>query len=488
MSLTNAAAQRGTSPSHVQGAGSEALMLPSDMLRDNPRALMKYYKTYKLSPTFLSKLRVLGFVEGKQYPYIEHYEDIRPRHNFTVGSVITAATGAGQPIVIQLSADDMLQLADGFGYGSRPRETETVMFSDQNEYRITVKDITHNPHYLTITPTDKTVNANTAIVAGASAVIVGPIKGEGTGQVKGLLPRYSKYQNTFAIMDESDLTSGTFMTLKSPFVPVDGKPGYYYVKGIEDADIRHERNKSMRCVIGKLMNNASDVSSKLQGTVQIKGTEGLIPFARTYGLDDPFANLAAYTIEDFYAMAGYFRELQVGTDEFGVWQGWKFGQRTDHLLKDYLSDTFVSYVGQQYMGDALKNSNMSAKEMFVTVGFKGINVDNTNFLFSGLGELDDVDVNKAGLGYNRSQLVAPLGYFSDKKTNRQTPIMGYEYRDNPEIGYSRENEIWRQGGAGPEKMVTKTSEFDVMESFFRSEIGTHFGNGLHMIWQHTLAE
>jgi len=483
---------QGAGPSHVQGGAAEVLLTPGDYFRNNPAEQAMYFRQHGLRPTFLHKLQVLGFKKGTQARYIEHWEEPQVTETFKIGSVVTAAGGAGQAIVLALSADSMRAMDDDMGgiqYGSRPRATETFVMPDQIEYRITSKNEAVNPHQITVIPTVASVNANTALVAGATAYIIGPVKAEATGQVKGLTPWVYKYTNTFAIVDDTDLVSGTIMTIKSPYAPVPGKPAYFYLKGVEDAEKRHERAKGLRAVHGTTFDNASDYSEKFAKTFKMKGTEGLLQFARSYGLDDTFNNIASYTLDDIFSIANYFADLQLPYGDIAVMQGSTMKAKTDVLLKDFVSDTFVNYGGDEYMGKSLEAARMEAPQydaskLFVNFGFGGFHFGGFNFLFTGLNELNNP---APGFNWKQWQLAVPMGFFADKRKDKDnmTPIMGYEYRENPEIGYSRENEIWHIGGAGP-AMVNKCSEFDAKESFFRSEFGTHFSHGKWWVVQRPL--
>lgn len=487
----NAAAQQGTGPSHVQGGTAEVLMTPGDYFRNNPAEQAQYFRKNALRPTFLHKLKVLGYSKGTQARYMEHFEEPQVKEYFKIGAVVTAATGVGESIVVSVSADSMYSWGDDMGgtqNGSRPRATETFILPDLNEYRIITKNENVVPHQLTIKPTNKAINANTKVVAGASCYIIGPIKAEATGQVKGLTSRFYKYTNTFAIVDETDLVSGTAMTIKSPFAPIPGKPNYFYIKGFADAEVRHERAKGLRAVHGRKMDNAVDFSEKFGKNFAFKGTEGLLEFATTYGFDDPFNNLGEVTVQDQFAIAKYYADLQLPYGDIVVMQGSNAAEKTDVLLKDYIDNSVVSYVGDEYMGSALAAARMDspeydAKKMFVSFGFKGFHFGGFNVIYTGLNEL-----NNATPGFNLKdwQIAAPMGLFSDKRSDAMTPIMGYEYKTNPEIGYSRENEIWHIGGAGP-SIVNKCSEFDVKESFIRSEFGPHFSHGQWYLVQRPLS-
>lgn len=457
-------------------------MTPGDYFRNNPAEQVQYFKKNGLRPTFLHKLKVLGYSKGTQARYMEHFEEPQVKETFKIGTIVTPATAPGGVIVVALHAESMYAWNDDMGgtqNGSRPRATETFILPDMNEYRIESKNEDVVPHQITIKPTRKTVNANTSVVAGASAYIIGPIKAEATGQVKGLTSHFYRYTNTFAIVDETDLTSGTAMTIKSPFAPIPNMPNYFYIQGFADAEVRHERSKGLRAVHGNTFDNATQFSQEFNKTFPIKGTEGLLQFATSYGMDDRFTTLSEIELEDEFAMVQYYSDMQLPYGDIIVLQGSERAKRTDVILKDFVDNSVVEYASDEYMGSALSKARMSnpeydGKRLFVNFGFRGFHFQGYNVIYTGIQELNN---STPGFRLKEWQLATPMGLFADKRSEVSTPIMGYEFKNNPEIGYSRENEIWHIGGAGPASIVNKCSEFDVKKSMIRSEFGPHFSHG-----------
>jgi hypothetical protein len=82
-------------------------------------------------------------------------------------------------------------------------------------------------------------------------------------------------------------------------------------------------------------------------------------------------------------------------------------------------------------------------------------------------------------------IAAPLGRAGEQAD--KTPYLGYEYRGT--AGYSRENEVWCDSGAGSKAIIRKgdlfkTSEFDAHRTYLRSEIAPHFALGEQFIVMH----
>lgn len=439
---------------------------------------MEYFRSYGEKPTFLQKIQQLGFSRAVQGPVTGHYEEPRPTHTFTIGAVVTPPTDPkpGKTMVVAIKSTDMVSYttpANQVVLGSRPRAGETFMLTDHNEYIIMLKNEQVNPHQLTIKCVDETVDPSVAAVANARAFIIGSVKGEATGQIKGLTQRHIKYENTFVIVDDTAFASGTYLTTASPFIPVKGKPGYFYTKDFRDVEIRHERSKSNRILFGKPFTGVTDYSDPLGRDVPISGTEGFLYFAESYGFTDPYTD-NNYQITDFDGAAAYYEERRVPSSDIVVWQGYTLNQQLENTFKTYLDNTFVNYVADKYMGAKVKGSNIDAKQMFIDIGFSGIRKGNFNFIFTQLDELNDIEgAGDPAFDYKKRQYMSPIGFLNNKRSDPGTPLMGYEYRGVPG-GYSRENEIWKTGGAGP---ITKTSEFDVMSCYMRSEIAAHFSLG-----------
>jgi hypothetical protein len=472
------ALQQRTTPSQFQGGSAEVILLGSDLLRDKPQYLMEYFRSYGEKPTFLQKVQSLGFSRAVQGPVTGHYEEPRPTHTFTIGAVVTApsAPTAGKDIVVSVKSTDMVNYTTPAGQtviGSRPRAGETFMLADHNEYYIRTKNEQVNPHQLTVRCVDQTVDPTLAVVANARAFIIGSVKGEATGQIKPLVQRHIKYENTFVIVDDTAFASGTYLTTASPFIPVKGKPGYFYTKDFRDVEVRHERSKSMRILFGKPFTGINDYSDPLGRDVPISGTEGFLYFAETYGFKDPYPT-GAYSVADFDALSSYYEDRRVPSTDIVLFQGSALNRQLENTFKTYLDNTFVNYVADKYMGAKVKGTGMTASDMFISIGFSGIRKGSFNYIFTPMDEFNDIEgAGDPAFDYKQRQYAAPVGLLNNKRSDPGTPLLGYEYRGVPG-GYSRENEIWKTGGAGP---IQKTSEFDVMSCYMRSEIAAHFSLG-----------
>lgn len=481
-------------PSVVESGSGEIILTATDILKDKPQHLTRLFQQYGRKTPFLSKVRMMGFSRGVGGPETGHYEEPRETRTFKVGSIIAApaAPEAGKNMTIELASTDMYTYTDSLGnphYDSRPRKFEEVKTVTGKSYVIVDKDKTVNPHRLILRPGKTTYDATVDITANAMLFIIGPERGEGSGGVAPLDERYQKYTNTFTIMKEKKLFSGTYLTTEAPFTfeEIEGKSNLFYLRGIEKFDVRHAYNKSMKYIFGEQHNNIIDDGSQLETDVPVYGTEGMLDFVSNYGFTDEYgASTVDYTIDDFWAISGYAEERRLPGNKLVALQGYKLNHKLNQLLKDYFDNTMIKYVSETYMSDILSDEQISPEGLFATIGFRGLSVGSYDYLFTGLDEFNDIEGGgAAGFKYNQGQLILPLGTFRNAKANKMEngasyPFLGYEYRSAG--NYSRENEMWKHGGAGP---ITKTTEFDIMNCELRTEFATHFGMAEYWIWQKT---
>lgn len=474
---TNTGLQQGTAPSHFQSGSGEIILVGNDLLKDKPQYLTQLFQTYNEKTPFLYKMKSMGFSRAVQGPVTGHYEEPRKTNVFTIGDIVTApgAPTVNKDMTIAVDAADMVSFTNINNQtivGSRPREGEIFMTKDKALFWIVTKDETQNPHQMVVRPAKTGSDTVASIIEGDKVFIIGVFKAEATGQPDPLTERYYKYENTFAIMKETKVFSGTYLTTASPFAPVAGKPGFFYVKGIQQVTVDHEKQKSQAVVFATPFGNLTELSA-LGHVAPVNGTDGLVYFAETYGITDGFGTLAQYDLDDFYAKSTYYEQRRVAGNDIVLMEGYQMSNRQDVVLKDFLDGSHVDYTAAKYMGNVLNSSGMSKEDMFVTLGFRGARIGSYNYLKMTIDEFNDIQ--GAGIfDFGQWEIAVPYGFFKNKQKDEKLPIMGYEYRGRE--GYSRENEIWRNGGAGDDSVV-KSSDLDVANWYLRSEMGTHFSHG-----------
>lgn len=471
-----------TQPSTIQTGLADTLMTQADFLRNNTHILNEFFNTYDGYTTFAAKMRAFGWAKPMPVstPITEHYFHTREKRSFTVGSIITASTGVGGDIVIALSAGDMRTITGLDGVVrrfSRPRKSETIQLADRKNYKIIAKNQTTNPHQLTIRPKDKLVDPGTAVIVNAKAMILAPTTAEATGQPKSVENTYGKYENRFAIVKEQALTSGTAKTTRSPLRSIEGQPTYWYVKDVEEATVRHELNKSRILLFDSLGDNIQVYSQDFDENLPDMGTEGFIQYATTAGQVNEYTDLDSYDMDEFDEVAAFYKSKMISTSTVLVWQGHRIGARVENVLIDYIAEkSFVDYVSGNFMKSALqsfKDEGYTADDMFVSLGFRGVRKNQINFIFSTLNELNDEEGGGI-FDYPDWQFFLPFGMTKDAKNKKVSlPYLGFEYRAQESGGYSREDVLYKTGGAA----ITNKDEFDVERTSFISEIALHCANG-----------
>lgn len=490
--ISNPGLQQGLEPSHIESAQGDVFILGTSLLQDNPQLLSTYFKQAGYPMTTLSKISTFGWgrlnKKGIEGPITGHYEKPRPNELFTVGSVISTT---GNEIVIALSEDDMVTETTTFATTvfSRPRVTEVWQFkAGGHQYRIIAKDTTVNPHQLTLQADTTGVDPDDEIVAGSKGFYVATLKGEGTGQVEPLRVRQYKYQNTFWITDETDITSGSHMTTAVKFNPVPGS-NLLWLEGLADMEMRHEQAKGNLWMFGANSNAWQDYSQPLKSNVPVPGTQGLLNYTLENGYDleyDP----NDFGEDDIYAMAQYFNDIRVASNEILLLQGYGINRRIEKFWSEKFNYNWVIGLSDRYMGEGIKNSRMSDKNgsfteegLFVNLGVKGFAMGNFTFLQTEAPEFSYAQ-GAGAVGYSDWMIAAPMG---QSKDSDKTPYLGYEWRGTE--GYSRENEVWCETGAGSRAITRKgdfykTSEFDAHRTYLRSEIAPHFALGEQFIVMH----
>lgn len=473
-------------PSHVESAQGDVFVLGSTLLQDNPQLLSTYFKESGYPPTTMSKIRMFGMgklvEKGVEGPITGHYEKPRPKDLFTVGDIISVT---GNQIVVELAEEDMLVQTNnpiGTTIFSRPRVTEVVQFQmNGTMYRIIEKDSTVNPHQITMEADTASVDPEDDIVIGSVGNIFSNVKGEATGQIEPLRPVRYKYENTFWIADETDITSGTHLTTTAPFQTVPGT-NLIWKEGFKDAEMRMEQKKGHTWMFGKKATAWTDYSDPLKSEVPIPGTQGLLDYALENGLDLEYDN-ADFDADDLYAMSNYFHDIRVPSNEIMLIQGYNVNQKIEKFFSDKYNYNWVVGLSDRYMAEGVRNarrydSGFTEEGLFVNLGVRGFALGNFDFLQTSAPELDYIG-GAGAIGGKDWMIAAPFGYAGASADNK--PFLGYEWRGTP--GYSRENELWMNGGAGNDRVV-KSSEFDVQNTYMRSEFAPHFALGENFIVMH----
>lgn len=456
-------------------SGNADFLLKTDMLRRAPGAYRELAQQYQQPVLLIEILDSLGLtgVRSKAHksPYVDFYFAHDDDRYFAIGTVATPQVSAGDPVTVNLAAGEM-KVQDNRRF-SRPRKMELIQDKYGNNWKITNK-ITNtgmNPHQLVLTPMSSTTAAT--FTASDRFFIIGPEGAEATGQPKGLVRDWGMYSNKFAIMKETHLTSGTNMTTDQfGLYQVPGLSKWAYVEGIDEASIRHDRNKSSVIVHGQLGDNVLDYSPDFDTDVLDHSTEGLIEAIETQGVSQTYDEAAGYDLSDLKRATARLRQMRLNAADIAVIQGPTAASNVQEAIVDYLGkEVNIKYFAKKYLGQRYKGGErFSAEDYFISMGFNGARIDNYNLIFREATELSSLygdDAYTGGVNYDTYQFFIPLTVRKDAKTNATMPSMQLLHRGQDAGGYQRLNEIWRTGGAGP---IQKTDEWDVMRCFLRSEI------------------
>lgn len=465
-----------TRPYRVEG-GHADFMLKTDVVRRTPgafRELAELYQQPVLFTEILDSLNLATITSSK--PGQTPWEDFHFAHDddryFAIGSVVTPQTDPGDPITVALAASEM-KVENG-RRTSRPRKSEKII--DKKGLNWTIKQKIVNvaagqPHQLVLEPALKTTTAT--FLANDRFAILGPTTAEAAGQPTGLVKDFGIYTNRYLIAKETDLTSGTNMT--TDVAAIYGVPGlskYAYIDGIDEASIRHERNKSSLLVHAQISDNWTDYSPDFDAQIDDHNSEGFIQSAELQGHTQTWDVAAGYDMDDFKRAVAKYRQMRLNASDVAVIQGGVVAEDVQDALKDLMgNEVNMKYFTERYIKQRYKSGErFSAEGLFAQFGYNGVGYGNYKFIFREATELNSMfgdDGYKADVDFATYQFFVPLFTRKDSKTNATMPSIQMRHRGQSAGGYQRLNEIWRTGGAGP---IQKTDEWDVMRCYFRSEV------------------
>lgn len=467
--------------------GHADFLAQTDMLKRSPAAYKELVEAYGHTNLFTDLLESLGFISFQnskphQSPFATFYFKEEDERFIIVGSVITAQTGAGANVVLALASSQM-GTVNGRAI-SRPRKNETLIDKNGAQWKIVAKNTTVTPHQITIRPALAT-NATT-FAANDRFAILGPRYAEATGQPTGLVDQYGDYINRFAIYKETQLTSGTNMTTKENWFTVPGLEGYAYQKGFADAEVRHEVNVSKGLVFDRLSDNLTDFSPDFDTDVPDHGTEGFIQGVETQGKVQTWDVAAGYDMADFERAEAWYRQKNLPTSDIAVMQGGTVASQVQSALEAYMGKEIATkYLADKYLGQRYKSTErFTAEQLFIQLGFKGIQKGNYKFIFREISELNSMfgEGYTAGLDYSTWQFFVPLKTFKDPKQKITMNTIQLLHRGQDLGGYQRRIEIWETGGAGPVGQI-KTDQWDVRRKYLRSEVCLMMVGGQWIILQ-----
>lgn len=479
------AMQKNETPSHIEMGAADVYLLKSDLLREYPNLLPTYFKQGGRQMTTMEMLNVLQFGRltkaPSHSPFTGHWEKPIIKDLVHIGAI--SAGSKPSEAIITLDAADMYTFNNGMGQTftkSRPRKSEVLdNGTPGKKYRITAKNTAVNPNTITIESNDGS-NPRDILGAGDVLNIIGTVKGEFTGQVSPLQPVRYRYQNTFWITDDTDKISGSNLTTKVGFNVVPGS-NKLYLEGIDDMEQRAQYSKGKIWMFGSQASNWTDFSVPLDENVPILGTEGLYDGVSNNGFVMNYDE-SDFGRADLRELVNYYQSINLGTTDILLLEGMTLRQTLEDDIQDLVTYTWAIGISDAYIAKgresqwgAAMGKDYNPEGMFLNMGVTGIVLDGYTFMMKGAPEFN----NSFGAGavgdYLKTAIACPIGFARDAE---HTPYTGYEFRGTD--GYNRENEVWFEAGAGNKGVVGgkadfyKTSQYDGVSYFIRSEIAPHF--------------
>lgn len=446
---------------------------------------------------FATMLAAMGFRNGSNTPTIGHYENPWTEDLVKIGSIVTPAGGAGNDIVVALHADNMYNTAVTSGGSARqasyPVVGDVIETYDRVQARVTAKDVTVNPHRLTLTPLKSTVDLDSSINATESYGILYNLFAEGSELPKGRAPRIVKYTNTFGVVKHSFGSTGHELTnaVYHEVIPGDeSSAGDTIFARIKADEIRrYEMSRSGMLVFGQTADNLTELVTETNLDTDISSTEGFVDFALTSGTTDTYT-AGTYTIQEFDDISNvYFDERVTNNPDIICWDGPDISTETENAFVNVLQQNLAPFVDRIIDGYGSYRANQfhealdgKSSDATLAFGYSAIQKNGFVYHFKRLSEFNDI--RRAGgssYGYRKWRIAMPITWTTDSLSGNRRPTIGYEFKQLND--YSRENVFGDLPGAGVggnTKYGKAVKEADAMKYFLISHIAMHcaVGNGL----------
>lgn len=449
---------------------------------------------------FEAWLTMMGFMDGTDKPTVGHYENPWQDDLIKVGAIVDAGTGAGTDMIIGLDADNMFDSGVESGgsavKASYPRVGDVIELHDRTQVQVTAKDVSNDPHRLTITPLDSTVDLNGLVTVGDEYGILYTLHAEGDGLPNGRAPRITKYSNSFAIIKEGFGSTGSELTNAVYFetIPGDeGSAGDSIMARIKMDSIRaFERQKSNLLLFGQTADNVTKLVSETNIDTPIVGTEGFVDFALNNGISQGYT-VGSYSLDDLDAAAdAYYDERSAATADLLAMDGPDIAKETENAFTNTVQQNLYAYfdriadTNQDWHGGYQEDIDDKPSQMTLGFGYKAIEKNGFIFHMKRLAEFNDVKgVGGADYNYRKYRLLVPYGWNTDALNGNSRPTIGYEVKEKN--GYLRHNMFGHFAGAGVggnnSPFGQAVNENDTIKYFLISELAGHFSCGNAVVTQ-----
>ena len=466
------------------GGGAQTQKVFSQYDYYKPNELIQVFERHGYKPSFRMLLRSMGFTRGTAAPTTGHYEYPWRKNTIQVGSIITPSGGAGNNMVVALSAASMFNpgvtVNGAAAQASYPIVKDILLFHDGNAAQIIAKDTSVTPHRLTLRPLKSTVDLDNSVNVDDEYFIPTSAHGEGSGLPAGRVPRILTYTNEFQIIKNAAAVTGSELSNETYFQPVEGQSGSYYLKVADLAMYYFEEAYDGGLMWGQTINNITEFNPELGHDVDVKGTEGLIDFITTNGFTDNYT-VGAYALSDFVTVSEYLERERVAWRELCCLQGYAIRNEIEGVLEAILDGDLAALLTKQWMygemaGEGFRENfmgddqPMDASDFAYKVGFRAVKKGGFNYGFYTMNAFGEAQgAGATGYDYPNWQVMVPVGYMADKSTGTNKPTVGYEYKELN--GYSREQIPVKLDGAGTGDPVV--SEYDLRKIAMLAEFAFH---------------
>jgi hypothetical protein len=461
-------------------------------------ALMDRHVKYVGFATMLSSM---GFTGGASLPTVGHYENPWLVDPVVVGSIITASTGAGTTVTIELASASMYDTGVTSGGSARkasyPIKGDVIELFDRTQVWVSAKDVTTDPHQLDLTPLDSTVDLAGKITAADAYGILYNLFAEGSGLPPGRAPRIAKYTNTFAIGKTAWRTTGSELTNSVYHEVIPGNAGSagssIYMKIEADQIRRHEENKSGLLLFGQAADNLTELVTESDMDTPVTSTEGLIDFGLTSGTTDTYP-VGSYSTDELDDISTIYYDLRsTTTRDVCTWDGPDVSIESENAFTNVLQQNLAPFInrlidgyGSMMDGGYHEMLDSSPQESTISFGYKVIEKGGLIFHMKRLSEFNDI--RKTGTSdyeYRNYRMVTPINWMKDAITGVERPSIGYEWKELD--GYSRENVFDTIAGAGPggrnSPFGRAVHENDTLVAFLLCELAGHWALGSSIVMQ-----
>lgn len=452
---------------------------------------------------FATMLSLMGASRGTSTPLVGHYEDPWDTDVITVGQIITASTGPGTNVVLELAASSMYNTAVTNGGQARKAsfilENDIFELPDRTRCIVLSKNITTDPHRITVRPIRSSVDLAGRIVNGTVFGISDNAFPEGSGLPGTRAPRVIKYQNTLQITKTAMKITGSEMTNSVYHEVLPGQPstaGESIMLKMDSDSVRdHEHKKSHLLLFGQLTDNVTITSStEVNLDLPVTTTEGFVEFSLTSGTQDTYT-VGAWTLTDLYDISQvYYDERSAAKGDIMGWSGPEYTSEVEQSFTQTMQQNLIYTVDRIIPGYASYLNNIGYQEMLdskdgnatLSFGYDCVKVNGLFFHMKRLSEFNDIKrLGGDAYAYRNYCIYWPVSWTKDLLSNNSRSTIGYEYK---QLGsYSRENIFGDLVGAGPGGNNTPygkaVHQYDTMQRYMIAEIGGHWALGNQLIVQ-----